>query len=264
MTSPDELIRQGDVGAARAALIEEVRAKPDDRPARMFLSQVLLILGEWDKALTHMKAIANLSPEAMTLFTAYDRCVSAEKSREAVFAAKAAPVSLVPGSAPWFDKLLGALAAETRGDAQTAAELRAQAYDEAPETPGEADGRKFKFIADADARFGPALEVILDGRYGLIPFEAITSLTSEGATDLRDFVWLPARLTLKSEQSGNVFLPVRYPGSQGDADGLIKLGRKTDWDGHGDLGNAGRGQRVFDADESEIAILSLRKLAFDA
>ena len=72
MPSPDELIRQGDVAGARAALIDEVRARPDDRRARMFLSQVLMVLGEWDKALTHMKAIANLSPEAMTLFTAYD------------------------------------------------------------------------------------------------------------------------------------------------------------------------------------------------
>ena len=90
MASPDELIRAGDVAAARAALIEEVRARPDDRKARMFLSQVLLVLGEWDKALTHMKALANLSPEALTLFTAYDRAITAEKQREAVFAAKAA------------------------------------------------------------------------------------------------------------------------------------------------------------------------------
>ena len=64
MASPDELIRQGDAVAARAALVEEVRARPDDRRARMFLSQVLMVLGEWDKALTHMKAIASLSPLA--------------------------------------------------------------------------------------------------------------------------------------------------------------------------------------------------------
>src|SRR6186997_3377296 len=133
MASADDLIRLGDVSGARAALIEEVRAKPDDRKARMFLSQVLLVLGEWDKALTHMKAIANLSPEALTLYTAYDRLVTAEKSREAVFAAKSAPAGLVPSPGEWFDKLLGALAAELKGDATGAAGLRAAAYDEAPE-----------------------------------------------------------------------------------------------------------------------------------
>ena len=263
MPSPDELIKTGDVAGARAALIEEVRAKPDNRPARMFLSQVLLVLGEWDKALTHMKAIANLSPEAMTLFTAYDRAITAEKTREAVFAGKEAPASLVAAT-PWFDALLRALHAELKGDAVTAAELRAQAFDDAPETPGEADGTRFGFIADADARFGPAIEVIIDGRYGFVPFAEIVELTTEGATDLRDLVWLPARLTLKSGQAGNCFLPTRYPGAAHDADGQVKLARKTEWDNHGDLGNAGRGQHLYDADGAELALLALRRLKFDA
>lgn len=263
MSTADDLIRDGDVGAARAALIEEVKARPEDRRSRMFLSQILMVLGEWDKALTHVKTIANQSPEAMTLMTAYGRAIAAEKEREAVFAGRSAPIGLVPG-APWFDTLLGALDAELKGDAATAATKRAEAYDGAPETPGNADGRAFKFIADADARFGPALEVILDGRYGLIPFEAVASLTTAGAKDLRDCVWLPARLTLKSGQAGNVFLPVRYPGAAADEDGLVKLARKTEWVNHGDLGNAGRGQRVYDADDGEVALLELRSLQFDA
>ncbi|MBL9009725.1 MAG: virulence protein SciE type [Alphaproteobacteria bacterium] len=263
MPSPDELIRQGDVAGARAALIDEVRARPDDRRARMFLSQVLMVLGEWDKALTHMKAIANLSPEAMTLFTAYDRAIAAEKQREAVFAGKAAPQPLVE-AAPWFADLLGAIAAEARGDAATAASLRTSAFDGAPDTPGEADGTAFTFLADADARFGPSLEVILDGRYGLVPFESVTELTCDGVTDLRDLVFLPARLTLRTGQAGNVFLPARYPGAAVDEDPLVKLARKTEWVDHGDLGNAGRGQHLLDADGAEISLLALRRLTFAA
>jgi protein involved in temperature-dependent protein secretion len=261
MASPDELIRAGDVAGARAALIEEVRARPDDRKARMFLSQVLLVLGEWDKALTHMKALANLSPEALTLFTAYDRAITAEKSREAVFAGKAAPEGLAPGG-PWFQTLLQALAAETKGDLASAATLRAEAFDQAPETKGDADGVAFDFIADADSRFGPSLEAVVDGKYGLVPFEAITELTCDGVTDLRDLVWMPARMTLKTGQSGHVFLPSRYPGAATDPDTAIKLARKTEWEDAGELGNRGRGQRVFDAGETEIAILELRRLTF--
>ena len=63
----------------------------------MFLSQVLLVLGEWDKALTHMKALANLSPEALTLFTAYDRAITAEKQRDAVFASLGDALAAVQG-----------------------------------------------------------------------------------------------------------------------------------------------------------------------
>lgn len=263
MASADDHIRAGDVAAARAALVEEVRARPDDRKARMALSQLLLVLGEWDKALTHMKALANLSPEALTLFTAYDRAVAAEKQREAVFAGKAPPEGLAPGG-PWFQLLLQALAAEAKGDAETAARLRAEAFDAAPETKGKADDLAFDFIADADSRFGPALEAIVEGKYGLIPFEAVVELSLDGVRDLRDLVWMPARITLKTGQSGHVFLPVRYPGAAADEDPAVRLARKTEWIDRGDLGNHGRGQRVFDAGEAEVAILELRRLTFDA
>ncbi len=261
MASPDDLIKAGDVAAARAALVDEVRARPDDRQARMFLSQVLLVLGEWDKALTHMKALANLSPEALTLFTAYDRAITAEKQREAVFAGKATPEGLAPGG-PWFQLLLQALAAEAKGDAEAAARLRGEAFDQAPETQGTADGAAFDFIADADSRFGPSLEAVVDGKYGLVPFDAVVELSCDGVRDLRDLVWMPARLSLKTGQSGHVFLPVRYPGAAADPDSAIKLARKTEWEDHGDLGNYGRGQRVFDAGENEVAILELRRLTF--
>ena len=263
MASPDDLIRAGDVAAARAALIEEVRARPDDRKARMFLSQLLLVLGEWDKALTHMKTLASLSPEALTLFTAYDRAVTAEKQREAVFAGKALPEALAPAG-PWFQLLLQALAAETAGDVEAAARLRAEAFDQAPETKGEADGVPFDFIADADARFGPSLEAIVDGKYGLVPFEAIVELTCDGVRDLRDLVWMPARISLRTGQSGHVFLCARYPGAAADADAAIKLARKTEWEDSGELGNHGRGQRVLDAGDHEVALLELRRLTFAA
>lgn len=263
MASPDDLIRTGDVAAARAALIEEVRARPDDRKSRMFLSQLLLVLGEWDKALTHMKMLANLSPEALTLFTAYDRAITAEKQREAVFAGKAEPEALAPAG-PWFQLLLQALAAETKGDVEAAARLRAEAFDLAPETRGDADGAAFEFIADADARFGPSLEAIVDGKYGLVPFEAIVELTCDGVRDLRDLVWMPARISLRTGQSGHVFLCARYPGAATDADSAIRLARKTEWEDRGELGNHGRGQRVFDAGETEIALLDLRRLTFAA
>lgn len=261
MAGADELIQAGDVAAARAALIEEVRARPDDRAARMFLIQVQMVLGEWDKALTHMRALANLSPEALTFQTAYDRLIAGERMREAVFRGEAVAGKLAEGG-PWFDKLIEALSADTRGDAAAATALRTEAFDAAPETPGDADGTAFTFFADTDTRLGPVLEVIIDGRYGLIPFEAVSKLESPGARDLRDIVWLPVQLTLKSGQAGAAFVPTRYPGAAAESDGQLKLARRTEWVDRGDLGSTGRGQRVFDADGTEIDLLSLRRLTF--
>jgi type VI secretion system protein ImpE len=67
MSTADELLRAGDVDGARAALIEVVRAKPSDHTARMFLFQLLCVLGEWDKAKSQLAILAQLSPEAQML-----------------------------------------------------------------------------------------------------------------------------------------------------------------------------------------------------
>jgi type VI secretion system protein ImpE len=160
--------------------------------------------------------------------------------------------------------LIDALDAEFKGDPGAAGALRQRAFEESPETPGTADGGAFTFITDADARFGPCLEAIIDGVYGLIPFEAVAAVQSAGPADLRDLVWQPAGLTLRSGRNGMAFLPARYPGAATDPDDLVKLARKTEWQTRPGLGPVGRGQRVFDADGRELALLSLRRIDFAA
>ncbi len=248
MPSADELIKAGDVAGARAALIEEVRAKPDDKAARIFLAQLLCVLGEWDKAQTHLRAAASAHPSAMMLSATLGQVILAEKAREDVFAGRAAPAALAGGDWPWMQALLAALAAETKGDLAAAGPSRAQAFEESPETPGHADGTRFDFLSDADARFGPCVEAIVDGRYGLVPFAAIAEIRTEGPKDLRDLVWLTVGLTFRTGASGMAFLPVRYPGAAADPDDLIKLARKTEWTPREGLGSLGRGQRVYDGD----------------
>ena len=54
----DQLLRDGDLDGARSALVETVRSNPADARARMFLFQLLAVAGEWDKAHTHLEALA--------------------------------------------------------------------------------------------------------------------------------------------------------------------------------------------------------------
>jgi type VI secretion system protein ImpE len=264
MPDAGELIRKGDLGGARAALVEEVRANPGDMRPRMFLSQVLCVLGEWDKAEAHLRAMASAEAPAMMLQKTLSQVIAAERVREDVFAGRVAMPVLVDSPAPWVASLTAALEAEHKGDLAAAGAMRAQAFEDSPETPGTADGTAFTFITDADARFGPCLEAIIDGQYGLIPFEAVAALQSAGPADLRDLVWQPVGLTLRSGRNGMAFLPARYPGAAGDPDDLVRLARKTEWQNRPGLGPAGRGQRVFDADGTEIALLSLRRIDFAA
>ena len=79
------------------------------------------------------------------------------------------------------------------GQFAAAARLREQAFAAAPATCGRVDGQSFQWIADADSRLGPMLEVIIADRYFWVPFCRIRRIALEKPTDLRDLVWLPAQ-----------------------------------------------------------------------
>ncbi|MBF2998639.1 virulence protein SciE type, partial [Pseudomonas aeruginosa] len=68
----------------------------------------------------------------------------------------------------------------------------------------------FAWLADADTRLGPVLEVIFNGRYAWLPMSNLRSLKVEAPSDLRDLVWLPAELTLANGGVTVALLPARY------------------------------------------------------
>jgi type VI secretion system protein ImpE len=259
MANPDELLRAGDLEGARAGLIDQVKRAPTDQSARLYLFQLQCLMGEWDKAQAQLKALASLSPEAQMLAVNYNMAIDAERSREAVFAGSGQPALLV-GSSPWAGDLAAALGALAQGRTDEAIARRDQAFEAAPDTPGELDGRAFDWIADGDARFGPAFEAIIAGRWGLVPFDAIERIESEGPKDLRDLVWLPAVVAFKSGQSVNALLPTRYPGTAAQGDTSLALARGTTWRDEA-WGQSGLGQHELSlSDGTEVGLLSLRSL----
>ncbi|HZZ88698.1 MAG TPA: type VI secretion system accessory protein TagJ [Caulobacteraceae bacterium] len=261
MADADELLRAGDLEGARASLVEAVKKAPQDQQARMFLFQLLCVGGEWDKAQIQLRSLAQLSPEAQMLSVAYGQAIEAEKYRAQVFAGSASPALLVSSSA-WAGDLTGSLAALCQGRIEDAEALRDKAFEAAPETPGEFNGAAFDWVADGDARFGPSFEAIIAGQWGLVPFDAVEKVESEGPQDLRDIIWLPAQVFFKTGQSVAALLPARYPGSETSADAELRLGRGTDWVEQ-PWGQAGAGQHEWSFSEGEDAgLLSLRRLAF--
>lgn len=261
MLTADELLRAGDLSGARKALVETVRAKPADEAARMFLFQLLALAGEWEKARTQLETLAQLSAEAQMLAVAYGQAIDAELFRAQVFAGKATPPNL-SRSSTWANDLALAVGHFAAGRVEEGEAARERAFEAAPDTPGTLDGVAFDWIADADARFGPAFEAIIAGSYGIVPFDAVEVMSSEGPRDLRDLVWYPVQLRFRNGQSIAAMLPARYPGSESADDPDIRLGRKTEWiDGQG--GQAGLGQHLLNLSGGEERdLLALRSLSF--
>ena len=256
----DQLLRDGDLDGARRALVEVVRAKPADEQARMFLFQLLAIAGEWDKARTQLNALAQLSPEAQMLSVAYGQAVEAERERAHVFAGRARMKTLV--ASPWMDGLVDAIEHYAAGRVDDGDAARDAAFEAAPDTPGTLDGVEFEWIGDADARFGPAFEAIIGNRYGLVPFDAVERITSEGPKDLRDIVWYPAQIAFRSGQSVAAMLPARYPGTEQAGSADERLGRATGWRDT-EWGQVGSGQHLWAlSTEDDRDLLSVRQLVF--
>ena len=259
MTDADELLRTGDLQGARAALVDAAKRAPTDQAVRMFLFQLLCLLGEWDKALAQLRTLATLSPEAQMLSATYSLAIEAEKVRATVFAG-GEPAALLVASSTWAGGVASALGAWVQGREQDAKAWRDEAFDSAPDTPGELNGVEFDWIADGDGRFGPTIEAIIAGRWGLIPFDSIERMDSEGPKDLRDLVWLPAQIIFRTGHTANAMLPVRYPGAESSSDSGVRLARRTDWREDA-WGPSGSGQHEWSLSGGQDAsLLSLRRL----
>lgn len=270
MNDADARWRDEDIDGARAALVARLKAAPADIPTRMFLFQLMALAGDWDKARTQLDTLARLSPAAQMLAVAYGQAIDAERQRAAALAGEGEGEGEVPVLArggDWIDDLAAALTLGARGERAAAIARRDAALDAAPDTAGtlRAAGLDqpvaFDWIADADPRFGPALEAIVGGRWGLLPFDAIETLTSDGPVDLRDTIWFPAEVRLRAGGSIAAMLPARYPGSHAAPDVAQRIGKRTDWDAAGN----GIGQRVLMmSGGEEVGLMAVRRLHFGA
>jgi type VI secretion system protein ImpE len=157
---------------------------------------------------------------------------------------------------PWMAQLAEALKLDAN-DPAAASQLRADAFDAAPASPGTIDGQRFDWLADADGRLGPVLEAIVNGRYVWVPFMRIARIEIEPPADLRDAVWTAATFTWSNGAQTVGLIPTRYPGSAEAADAL-KLARQTEWQGEHPVG-----QRMFTSGEADFPLMDARLIEFD-
>lgn len=255
----DQLVKAGHLAAALTELQAAVRKQPQDDKLRVFLFQLLVVLGQWERALTQLQVATELNGQHLLMAQIYRAAVACEPFRAAVFAGQQTP--LVFGEPPdWVAPLLQALQLAGNGEWEAAQPLRDQAFAAAPAIAGQVDGVDFAWVADADLRLGPMLEAIIDGRYFWIPYCRISSITLEPPQDLRDLVWAQAQFVWTNGGTSAGLIPVRYPGSAGHPDGQLALARKTEWQDRPGGYSLGLGQRLLATDQADFALLSVTNL----
>lgn len=255
----EDLLESGDLDGVLSALQGAVRSDAANSKLRIFLFQLLCVQGDWKRAITQLKLCAEMDSQAVPMAQTYREGIICEVYRAKVFAGEKEP--LVFGEPQeWIALMIEALKALAAGKVDQAADLRARAFEAAPPVPGMLNGEAFEWIADADMRLGPLLEVIVNGRYFWMPFDAISSMTFEDPADLRDLVWTPA--TLKLANGGEIvgLIPTRYAGTTERGDAAEKLARSTSWTDVGAETFVGLGQRLFTTDQGDTALMDIRSL----
>lgn len=261
------LVREGKPQEALAALEQEVRSQPAESKHRLFLFQLLSILGDWDRAATQLQVAAELDASMLVLANVYRSAIRTELLREEVFAARRSPLILgEPG--PWIGDLLESLRMLAEGEHNQALELRDRALENAPVvggalTVGDADPVPFEWLADCDSRLGPVAELILEGRYYWVPLSRIATISFQAPTDLRDLVWLPCDVVWTNGGDASALMPARYPGADASSDPALLMSRATQWAEPKEGYLVGDGTRVLVTDSNEAAILDVRAIRFD-
>ena len=255
----EEHLASGDLSATLSALQDRVRSNPADAKLRIFLFQLLCVMGDWNRAITQLKVSAEMDGTAIPMAQTYREAIICEVYRAKVFAGEKTP--LVFGEPEdWVAWLIEALKLNADGEPEEAAALRAKAFDAAPTAPGMINDTPFDWIADADMRLGPVLEVIVNGRYFWMPFTAFHKITLDPPEDLRDAVWMPGTLSLQTGADVVALIPTRYPGTEASADDIARLARKTEWADIGAETFAGTGQRLLATESGDTALMDLRTL----
>ena len=259
MQTTEELLKAGRLDEALAALESQVRAEPANAKLRVFLFQLLSVLGDWKRALSQLNIAAELDAMNLLMAQVCRAALNCEALRSEIFAGKRSP--LVFGEPPeWVGLLVQANELIAQGKYKPSQKLRDRAFDLAPAVPGSVNGRPFEWIADADSRLGPILEAIIDGKYYWVPFTAVKQVIIEPPADLRDVVWIPATFVWVNGGQAAGLIPARYPGSENSEDYAVRLARKTDWLEQPAQVYIGLGQRILATDKDEFPILQIRSI----
>src|SRR5512137_1370354 len=134
-----ELVQQGKLTEALAALTLEVRAAPNDPKLRVFMFQLLAVLGQWERAANQLQVCNDQDPKTLLMAQVCGPALAAENLRAEIFAGKRTPL-LLGEPEEWIGWLLQANKHFAEGQYAAAAELREKAFQAAPATSGAVNG----------------------------------------------------------------------------------------------------------------------------
>ena len=119
-------LRLLDVDGMAGAVLTETRAD-----LRVFLFQLLSVLGQWERALNQLNVAADLDAKTLAMAQMYREAIKCEALRADVFAGKTSPV-IFGEPEEWLALLIESLLVQGKSRAAEAQSLRERAFEAAP------------------------------------------------------------------------------------------------------------------------------------
>jgi type VI secretion system protein ImpE len=252
-----ELLKTGRLAEAIERVTEEVKAKPGDLVARTFYFELLALNGDLDRAAKQLDVLASATGEIGGLYVG---AIQAEKERRNFF--HGGPRPRVLAETPYAMPYLEAVEHHAAGASGVAMEIL-QAAEGPNVLRAILNGREVRELNDTHDLLGPFLELVMEGHYAWVPWEAIQSLTIPEPRYLRDTIWTPASIALHSGDHGEVLLFSLYVDSHlQDED--VKMGRRSVWEQNPAGFTIAGGQKVIAADDRDWPILEIRSVEVEA
>ena len=254
----ESFLKAGELQPCKQQLFNEIKKDPSNVELRIFLFQLSCINRDWQRADSQLDVLKDLSDSTLAMVDTYKQLIECELKREKVLSGDVEPVCFGEPS-DWLAYYVRAYQHFCNTDIEQAQSLLQQGAELAPAISGTINDEPFEWLSDGDTRFGPSIEVMLNGGYYWLPLEYIAEIDFEPVDDLRDLVWRPANLTLKNKGKLIVFIPSRYP-ITAETNDVQLLARTCDWKEPVENFYIGNGQRIFITDQSEYPLLNVNSI----
>lgn len=89
---PEQSLREGNLAQALSELQAQVRKEPASSKHRVFLFQLLCVLGDWDRALTQLQVAGEMDAGTLAMVQTYREALRCEALRAQVFGGRHSPL----------------------------------------------------------------------------------------------------------------------------------------------------------------------------
>ena len=262
-----DMIQANKLSEAITASKETVREKPADISARGVLSQLFCFQGDWERADTQLETIVQQSPDMMVGVGLVRQLMRGEVAREQFFAEGATP-ELIDDPTPAFESLLMALISIREQANDEVTKHVAELQKKIPVVKGTINGEPFEYVRDLDDLMSGFMEVLTtNGKYFLMPFESIASLSFRDPERLQDQIWRSANIEVRGGMEGEVYIPTRYSQRlhpEASTSEAILMGGETAWVPLFEDGPVvGQGLKTFAVGDNAYTIMEIDHMTLD-